>query len=89
MFYCCLTRLAYISAPEAQFGVSWANAVEFIALTRFPTNFNQTNSFQVFLPQRMLLAGDKAPSIPDLSKEENRVLVGLDILYKGNQLTGE
>lgn len=89
MFYCCLTRLAYISAPEAQFGVSWANAVEFIALTHFPTNFNQTNSFQVFLPQRMLLAGDKAPSIPDLSKEENRVLVGLDILYKGNQLTGE
>ncbi|XP_078256291.1 protein LEG1 homolog [Rhinoraja longicauda] len=84
----CSERLTYISAPEAQFGVSWANAVEFIALTHFPTNFNQTNSFQVFLPQRMLLAGDQAPSIPDLSKEENRVLVGLDILYKGNQLTG-
>ncbi|XP_062898061.1 protein LEG1 homolog [Mobula hypostoma] len=81
-------RLADISAPEAEFGVSWANAVEFIAATHFPTNFNQTNTFQAFLPPRMLSAGDKAPSIPDLSKEQNRALVALDILNKGNKLTG-
>ncbi|XP_069743067.1 protein LEG1 homolog isoform X2 [Narcine bancroftii] len=81
-------RLAFISASEAQFGVSWANGVEFIAATHFPTNFNQTNSFQVFLPQRMLLPGDQAPSIPDLSKEQNRALVALNTLYEGNKLTG-
>ncbi|XP_043530972.1 liver-enriched gene 1, tandem duplicate 1 [Chiloscyllium plagiosum] len=80
-------RLTYISAPEAQFGVSWGSAVEFIAAAHFPTNFNQTNVFQVYLPQRMLLAHDKAPSIPDLSKKENWALVALDILYEGNKMT--
>uniref|UniRef100_UPI00398E34F3 liver-enriched gene 1, tandem duplicate 1 n=1 Tax=Pristiophorus japonicus TaxID=55135 RepID=UPI00398E34F3 len=80
-------RLRYISAPEAQFGVSWGSAVEFIAATHFHTNFNQTNIFQAYLPQRMLLANDKAPSIPDLSKEENWTLLALDILYKGNKMT--
>ncbi|XP_048453203.1 protein LEG1 homolog isoform X1 [Rhincodon typus] len=80
-------RLTYISAPEAQFGVSWGSAVEFIAAAHFPTNFNQTNVFQVYLPQRMLLAHDKAPFIPDLSKEENWVLVALNILYEGNKMT--
>ncbi|XP_067839901.1 protein LEG1 homolog [Heptranchias perlo] len=80
-------RLTYISAPEAQFGISWGNAVEFIAATHFPTNFNQTNVFQVYLPQRMLLPGDKAPSIPDLSKEQNWALVALDILHRGNKMT--
>ncbi|GCB70721.1 protein LEG1 homolog [Scyliorhinus torazame] len=80
-------RLTYISTPEAQFGISWGNAVDFIAATHFPTNFNQTNIFQVYLPQRMLLATDKAPSILDLSKEENWALVALDILYEGNKMT--
>ncbi|XP_067884666.1 liver-enriched gene 1, tandem duplicate 1 [Heterodontus francisci] len=80
-------RLKYISAPEAQFGVSWGSAVEFIAASHFPTNFNQTNTFQVYLPQRLLLTSDKAPSIPDLSEEENWALVALDILYKGNKMT--
>ncbi|XP_078069683.1 liver-enriched gene 1, tandem duplicate 1 [Mustelus asterias] len=73
--------------PEAQFGVSWGNAVDFIAATHFPTNFNQTNVFQVYLPQRILLSSDKAPSIPDLSKAENWAIIALDILYKGNKMT--
>ncbi|XP_041043325.1 protein LEG1 homolog [Carcharodon carcharias] len=81
------SKLTYVSVPEAQFGVSWGNAVEFIAATHFPTNFNQTNIFQVYLPQRMLLASDKPPSIPDLSKEENWALTALDILYEGNKIT--
>ncbi|XP_064411286.1 protein LEG1 homolog [Latimeria chalumnae] len=80
-------RLKYFSSAEGQFGVNWANAVEFIAATHFPTNFKETNQFQSFLPQRMLVEGDKAPYIPDMSAGENRVLLVLDWINKGNKIT--
>uniref|UniRef100_A0A4W3ICL1 Protein LEG1-like protein n=1 Tax=Callorhinchus milii TaxID=7868 RepID=A0A4W3ICL1_CALMI len=84
----CSERLKYMSAPEARFGISWSNAVEFIAATHFLTNFKDTNIFQAYLPQRMLLASDEGPTIPDLSEEENRVLVTLNLLNEVNTITG-
>uniref|UniRef100_A0A4W3IID7 Protein LEG1-like protein n=1 Tax=Callorhinchus milii TaxID=7868 RepID=A0A4W3IID7_CALMI len=83
----CSERLKYMSAPEARFGISWSNAVEFIAATHFLTNFKDTNIFQAYLPQRMLLASDEGPTIPDLSEEENRVLVTLNLLNEVNTIT--
>ncbi|NXN05415.1 LEG1H protein, partial [Sylvia borin] len=81
-------RLKYLSNPEANFGEDWANGVDFIAATHFSTDLLTTNSFQIFLPQRMLVEGDVLPSISDFSPEQNNVLVSLRALHKGNKLTG-
>ncbi|NXC67795.1 LEG1H protein, partial [Anhinga anhinga] len=81
-------RLKYLSHPEANFGEDWANAVDFIAATHFSTDFQTTNNFQAFLPQRMLVEGDVLPSISDFSPQQNKVLLSLRALHKANQLTG-
>ncbi|NWV32209.1 LEG1H protein, partial [Grantiella picta] len=81
-------RLKYLSDPEANFGVDWANAVDFIAATHFCTDLPTTNNFQAFLPQRMLVEGDVLPSISDFSPQQNRVLVSLRALHKANKSTG-
>ncbi|NXQ62168.1 LEG1H protein, partial [Anthoscopus minutus] len=81
-------RLKYLPDPEANFGEDWANAVDFIAATHFSTDLLTTNTFQAFLPQRMLVEGDVLPSISDFSPEQNQVLVSLRILHKANKLTG-
>ncbi|NXP30715.1 LEG1H protein, partial [Leiothrix lutea] len=81
-------RLKYLSGPEASFGEDWANGVDFIAATHFNTDLPTTNSFQVFLPQRMLVEGDVLPFISDFSPEQNNVLVSLRALHEGNKLTG-
>ncbi|XP_009561198.2 protein LEG1 homolog [Cuculus canorus] len=80
--------LKYLSDPEANFGEDWANAVDFIAATHFYTDLQNTNNFQVFLPQRMLVEADVLPSISDFSPQQNKVLVSLRALHKANQLTG-
>ncbi|NWX39335.1 LEG1H protein, partial [Steatornis caripensis] len=80
--------LKYLSDPEANFGEDWANAVDFIAATHFSTDLENTNNFQAFLPQRMLVEGDVFPSISDFSLQQNRVLLSLRALHKANQQTG-
>ncbi|KFV01087.1 UPF0762 protein C6orf58, partial [Tauraco erythrolophus] len=80
--------LKYLSDPEANFGEDWANGVDFIAATHFSTDLQTINKFQAFLPQRMLVEGDLLPSISDFSPQQNRVLLSLRALHKGNQLTG-
>ncbi|OXB64477.1 hypothetical protein ASZ78_015961 [Callipepla squamata] len=80
--------LKYLSDPEANFGEDWANAVDFIAATHFSTVLQNTNKFQTFLPQRMLVEGDVLPSISGFSPQQNRVLLSLRALNKANQLTG-
>ncbi|XP_075720374.1 protein LEG1 homolog [Rhinoderma darwinii] len=84
----CSERLRYLSGPEGGFGEDWATAVEFIAATNFPTNFQSTNDFQTFLPHRILVENDKVPNIPDLSETENRVLSTLHSINKVNRFTG-
>ncbi|NXY40850.1 LEG1H protein, partial [Ceuthmochares aereus] len=80
--------LKYLSDPEANFGEDWANAVDFIAATHFSTDLQNTNNFQVFLPQRMLVEGDVLLSISDFSPQQKNVLVSLRALHEANQLTG-
>ncbi|NXJ67842.1 LEG1H protein, partial [Rostratula benghalensis] len=80
--------LKYLSAPEANFGADWANAVDFIAATHFSTDLQTINQFQAFLPQRMLVEGDVLPSISGFSPQQNRVLLSLRALHRANQLTG-
>ncbi|XP_009997418.1 PREDICTED: UPF0762 protein C6orf58 homolog [Chaetura pelagica] len=82
-------RLKYFSDPEANFGVDWANAVDFIAATHFSTDLQNTNHFQAFLPPRMLIEGDDDPSnISDFSPQQSTVLFSLRALQKANRLTG-
>lgn len=80
--------LKYLSDPEAKFGEDWASGVDFIAATHFSTDLTNTNKFQAFLPQRMLVEGDVIPFISDFSPEQNRVLMSLRALHKANELTG-
>ncbi|KGL76325.1 UPF0762 protein C6orf58, partial [Tinamus guttatus] len=81
-------RLIYLSDPEANFGEDWASGVDFIAATHFSTDLWNTNHFQVFLPQRMLVEGDVIPFIYDFSTQQNKVLFSLSALHKTNKLTG-
>ncbi|KAM5165206.1 protein LEG1 homolog [Mantella aurantiaca] len=85
----CSKRLSYLSVPERNFGKDWATAVEFIAATNFPTNFQSTNDFQMFLPHRKLLDGDNVPNIADFNEKENRVLYILKQINKVNTATGQ
>nr|XP_025960773.1 protein LEG1 homolog isoform X2 [Dromaius novaehollandiae] len=80
--------LKHLSDPEANFGEDWANGVDFIGATYFSTDFQTTNNFQAFLPQRMLVGGDVIPFISDFSAQQNKVLLSLSGLHKTNQLTG-
>ncbi|NXE49240.1 LEG1H protein, partial [Casuarius casuarius] len=80
--------LKHLSDPEANFGEDWANGVDFIGATYFSTDFQTTNNFQAFLPQRMLVEGDVIPFISDFSAQQNKVLLSLSGLHKTNQLTG-
>lgn len=84
----CAERLSYLSGPEGSFGKDWSTAVEFIAATNFPTNFQSTNDFQTFLPKRILDEGDKAPHIPDFTEQENSVLATLHFINQVNTFTG-
>ncbi|KAM4771004.1 protein LEG1 homolog [Rhinophrynus dorsalis] len=84
----CSKRLNYLSKPEGNFGSDWATAVEFIGATHFLTNFQSTNEFQVYLPPRMLTAGDVPPLIADFSPEQNRVLFTLQLINKLNKSSG-
>ncbi|XP_053565103.1 protein LEG1 homolog [Bombina bombina] len=84
----CSKRLKYLSKPEGDFGKDWSNAVDFIAATHFPTNFESTNKFQIFLPSRFLVEGDVAPGISDFSEQENRVLSMLHKINTMNTFTG-
>ncbi|XP_041108243.1 protein LEG1 homolog isoform X2 [Polyodon spathula] len=81
-------RLRYISRPEASFGVNWANTVEFIAATHFHTNYEETSRFQTRLPRRVLVDGDNAPYIADLSAEENHTLVMFYWIQRINTFLG-
>ncbi|KAJ7341917.1 hypothetical protein JRQ81_007823 [Phrynocephalus forsythii] len=80
-------RLKYLSSPESTFGEDWATAVDFIAATHFLTDQNTTNRFQTGLPPRLLLEGDKAPLIADLTLTQNKVLFLLGALRKSNEKT--
>lgn len=80
--------LKYLSVPEENFGIDWATGVDFIAATYFSTDLPTVNSFQAFLPQRMLVEGDVPPFISDFSPQQNRVLLSLKVLSKANELTG-
>ncbi|OCT80174.1 hypothetical protein XELAEV_18026989mg [Xenopus laevis] len=84
----CAKRLNYASKPERNFGIDWASGVEFIAATHFLTDFKNTNTYQIYLPHRMLIQGDNAPYIDDFSEGENRVLSSLQRIHKLNRFTG-
>ncbi|KAE8602396.1 hypothetical protein XENTR_v10013974 [Xenopus tropicalis] len=84
----CAKRLKYASEREGNFGIDWASGVEFIAATHFHTDFKNTNTYQIYLPHRMLIQEDNAPYIDDFSEGENRVLSSLQKINKINHFTG-
>jgi hypothetical protein len=81
------SALANFPKEEAEFGVGWANLVDFIASAHFVTNFNGTASQQTMLPMRMLKSGDKPGSIKGMSKYTNRGIVMIEKLSKLNEIS--
>merc|ERR1711871_248813 len=74
------------STTEAQFGVAWANLVDFIAALQYDVNYNQTNYLQgMIVPPRVLTASDHAPHIPDFTHAQNRALVVASLFDKANR----
>ncbi|CAF0863173.1 unnamed protein product [Adineta steineri] len=63
------------SYNEQQFGLGWANIVDFLGMSRENTNLSKVNTYQdEFFPERMLTANDKPPHCSDLSKTVNQAL---------------
>ncbi|XP_027972827.1 protein LEG1 homolog [Eumetopias jubatus] len=81
-------RLEYYSKPEANFGRSWCVAVDYLAVTLFPTTLVRTYEFQKGLPPRMLVNGDRAPFISDFTDFQNIVLLVLSFLPKVDNSPG-
>nr|XP_033793523.1 protein LEG1 homolog [Geotrypetes seraphini] len=80
--------LSYLSSSEEEFGKAWAANVEYIAVTHFATNFQNTNNLQSVLPPQMLKNGDTSPLILNFSIKQNKVLFVLIEIYDLNQSTG-
>ena len=75
------------SSKESDFGLSWANLVDFIAALRFDVDYNKTNYLQgMIVPPRMLVESDHAPFIKDFSSAQNRALVVAKLFNQANQL---
>ncbi len=76
------------SSNEAEFGVGWANLIDFVAAMLFDINYNSTIFLQeMVVPPRMLTLADHAPFIADFSAEENRALLLTQVLLKANNFT--
>lgn len=76
------------SSQESEFGVAWANLVDFVAALQFDVNFNNTNFLQgMIVPPRLLREDDKAPFIKDFTSAQNRALLVANIFNKANKAT--
>ena len=72
---------------ESNFGLSWANLVDFIAALQYDVDYNKTNYLQgMIVPPRMLTNQDHPPFISDFTPAQNRALVVADLFNKANQL---
>ena len=75
------------SKKESNFGLSWANLVDFIAALQYDVDYNKTNYLQgMIVPPRMLTNQDHPPFISDFTPAQNRALVVADLFNKANQL---
>ncbi|XP_077981792.1 protein LEG1 homolog [Glandiceps talaboti] len=82
--------LKHYPVPERDFGTGWAHLVDFLASSRFATNFTSTTMFQqLCLPKRILQDGDKPPFIFDMSYEENLALYTINSFYTIDYYTGD
>ncbi|XP_008311053.1 protein LEG1 homolog [Cynoglossus semilaevis] len=70
----CNARRNLFSSTELSFSNSWLNSAEYVAAARFQSNLENSVRFITPLPSRILLEGDVAPNIPDLSETENHIL---------------
>uniref|UniRef100_K9IXD1 Putative secreted protein n=1 Tax=Desmodus rotundus TaxID=9430 RepID=K9IXD1_DESRO len=81
-------RLEYYSKPEADFARIWSVNVEYIAALQLPTNLIRIHEFGKGMPPRVLVHGDRAPSISDFSTRQNVVLLGLSLVRDVHDWTG-
>eukprot|EP00729_Bicosta_minor_P008929 gene8929-35408_t len=67
------------SKAEADFGLGWANLVDFVAAMQYDVDYNQTNTMQgLVVPPRMLTDADKPPHIKDFTGrvDAQKALIG-------------
>ncbi|XP_063088964.1 protein LEG1 homolog [Cavia porcellus] len=81
-------RYGYYSKEEANFGKNWAEAVHYLAASRFPTTLIRSHIFQKGLPPRILTSADIAPSISNFTQLQNTVLVALNKIGDMSTVTG-
>ncbi|KAM9703915.1 protein LEG1 homolog [Menidia menidia] len=84
----CNARQSHYSSEELAFVNSWLNSAEYVAAAHFQANLEKSTLFLTPLPSRILRAGDVAPSIADLSQEENHSLSIFSWMNNINNLLG-
>jgi hypothetical protein len=80
-------KLGLMSQAEAEFSESWATLVDFIASAFFLCDLKTTDVLQSLLPERVLVEGDQAPKIKDLSRLQNRAIFFINALNSFNIAT--
>lgn len=76
------------SKAEANFGLGWANLVDFVAAMQYDVDYNQTNKMQALVvPPRMLTDADNPPFVKDFTPAENRAAASIELCYYANNKT--
>ncbi|KAM9840281.1 protein LEG1 homolog [Aulostomus maculatus] len=70
----CSAKLSSYSPVEVSFAEGWLNSANFVSAARFQSSLEKSILFLAPLPGRILLEGDSALPIADLSPEENHTL---------------
>lgn len=83
----CAGHIPHLSPPEQDFALGWSNLVSFLGPTQFNVNYSETSNLQQILPYRVLKAGDKPGSIPDMDKATNLGVLLVEALTVANDKT--
>ncbi|KAM3603122.1 uncharacterized protein V6R79_016813 [Siganus canaliculatus] len=84
----CNSRLRHYSTREASFSKSWVDNVEYLAAVHYHSDLKTAEMFARPLPGRILKLSDRAPSILDMTKEENHSLYIFNWMDRINFMLG-
>uniref|UniRef100_UPI0037E8C888 protein LEG1 homolog n=1 Tax=Semicossyphus pulcher TaxID=241346 RepID=UPI0037E8C888 len=84
----CDARKSQYSSTEVTFANSWLYLFDYLAAVYFQATLDDSAKFMAPLPSRVLIEGDKAPRIADLSAEENHTLHIFSWMNSINTLMG-
>jgi len=78
-------ELSLLDESERNFGSGWADFVEYIATSRYQSDFINTHLSQRMLPPRVLTKNDHAPYINDMTLDTNILIMILKFVAENDR----